>query len=101
MVSLLESSSKMARKNELAASYPYPYPYKIGEQTKLMVNSEILSDVSFLVGPKKRKFFSHKLLLSLGSPVFFAMFNGDLRPSSNQPIEVPDLEENGFLNMLR
>lgn len=87
----------MTTTNELAASKPY----QVEAQTRSLVNSEVLSDVIFLVGPKKRKIFGHRFLLSLGSPVFFAMFNGGLKPTDNKPIKVPDLEEDGFLNMLK
>ena len=87
----------MTTTNELAASEPY----QVEDQTRLLVNSEVLSDVTFLVGNEKRKIFGHKLLLSLGSPVFFAMFNGALKPTDDQPIEVPDLEGDGVLNMLK
>ena len=87
----------MTNTNELAASKPY----QVENQTRFLVNSEVLSDVTFLVGSEKRKIFGHKVLLSLGSPVFFAMFNGGLKSTDNKPIEVPDLEENGFLNMLK
>ena len=87
----------MTNTNELAASKPY----QVENQTRFLVNSEVLSDVTFLVGSEKRQIFGHKFLLSLGSPVFFAMFNGALKPTDDQPIEVPDLEGDGVLNMLK
>ena len=40
--------------------------YLIDNQTKYLVNNELLSDVTFLVGNKKQKIYAHKLILSLG-----------------------------------
>lgn len=88
--------------SSIGPAEPFVYkPFRVDTQTRSLVNSVVLSDVTFLVGRKKRKIFGHQLLLSLGSPVFFAMFNGALKPTDDQPIEVPDLEEEGFLNMLK
>ena len=63
-------------------------------------NSERLSDVCFVVGDEKVKFYAHRVFLSMYSEVFEAMFCGDLK-EKNYEIEVPDVEPVGFENMLK
>ncbi|XP_012272469.1 BTB/POZ domain-containing protein 1 [Orussus abietinus] len=66
-----------------------------------LYNNEILSDVSFLVGrgAQLQRIPAHKLVLSSGSAVFDAMFNGTLATASSE-IEVPDVEPAAFLAVL-
>ena len=72
-------------------------------------NNDLLSDVSFIVrassdesDAKKRKMAipAHKLVLSICSPVFFAMFCGKMAEKSDT-IDLPDCEYEGVLEMLR
>ena len=74
-----------------------------------MFNNELLSDVSLVVrsssddsDAKKSKMAipAHKIVLSICSPVFFAMFNGELSEKSDT-IDLPDCEYEGVLEMLR
>lgn len=74
-----------------------------------MFNNVLLSDVSLVVGasrdksaPKKSKVAipAHKMVLSICSPVFFAMFCGDLADRS-ESVYLPDCEYEGVLEMLR
>ncbi|KAL7295805.1 hypothetical protein TKK_0010855 [Trichogramma kaykai] len=71
------------------------------ERFTFLFNNEILSDVKFRVGrgSQQRVIPAHKLVLSSGSAVFDAMFNGTLATSSNE-IEVPDVEPETFLAVL-
>ncbi|XP_011500374.1 PREDICTED: BTB/POZ domain-containing protein 1 [Ceratosolen solmsi marchali] len=71
------------------------------ERFTFLFNNEILSDVKFRVGRGTQQCVipAHKLVLSSGSAVFDAMFNGTLATSSNE-IEVPDVESETFLAML-
>lgn len=71
------------------------------ERIVFLFNNEILSDVSFLVGrgAQQRRIPAHKLVLSSGSAVFYAMFNGTLATASSE-IEVPDVEPAAFLAVL-
>ncbi|OTF69985.1 hypothetical protein BLA29_000199 [Euroglyphus maynei] len=77
-------------------------------------NRDILADVYFLVGKKsKTRFAAHKFVLSIGSAVFDAMFNGLLAKSSDtsdncdriedgsHEIELPDIEPEAFKALLR
>lgn len=77
-------------------------------------NRDILADVYFLVGKKsKTRFAAHKFVLSIGSAVFNAMFNGLLSKSSDcgdridgteddtHEIELPDIEPEAFKALLR
>ncbi|XP_078344026.1 BTB/POZ domain-containing protein 6-B-like [Oculina patagonica] len=74
-----------------------------------MFNNELLSDVSLVVAassdkgePKKSKMAipAHKFVLSICSPVFFAMFCGKLAERSDS-VDLPDCEYEGVLEMLR
>lgn len=71
------------------------------ERIVFLFNNEILSDVSFLVGrgAQRQRIPAHKLVLSSGSAVFDAMFNGMFATASSE-IEVPDVEPAAFLAVL-
>ncbi|KAH0950619.1 hypothetical protein HN011_009123 [Eciton burchellii] len=71
------------------------------ERIAFLFNNEILSDVTFLVGrgAQQQRIPAHKLVLSCGSAVFDAMFNGTLATASSE-IEVPDVEPVAFLAVL-
>jgi len=71
------------------------------ERIAFLFNNEILSDVTFLVGrgAQQQRIPAHKLVLSCGSAVFDAMFNGTLATASSE-IEVPDIEPIAFLTVL-
>lgn len=71
------------------------------ERIVFLFNNEILSDVSFLVGrgAQQQRIPAHKLVLSSGSAVFDAMFNGMFATASSE-IEVPDVEPAAFLAVL-
>ena len=73
----------------------------IGNKVKSkLFNSEISSDVCFVVGQQKTKLYAHRAFLSTYNDVFFQMFYGD-RKETNYEIEVPDLDPVGFEIMLR
>ena len=56
----------------------------IGERIKFMLSNDLFSDVKFVVRKSdhavesKQVIPAHKFVLSIGSPVFGAMFYGDL-----------------------
>lgn len=75
-----------------------------------ILNTDILADVYFIVGKKvKTRFSAHKFILSIGSAVFDAMFNGLLakrndfknNDSEKLEIELPDIEPDAFNALLR
>ena len=67
-----------------------------------MFNNEHLSDVKFVVrgndgeSERRRSITAHKFLLSIGSPVFEAMFYGELAETKDT-IQLPDSDYEGFL----
>ena len=71
----------------------------ITERTKFMFNNDLFSDVKFVVPWKsdggrsddKQVIFAHKFVLSISSPVFEAMFYGELADTGDS-IELPDSE---------
>ena len=82
---------------------------QIRERIAYLFNNDLLSDVSFVVrsscgekGAKRTKMAipAHKFLLSIYSPVFYAMFCGEMAEKSNT-IDLPDCEYEGMLEMLR
>ncbi len=81
----------------------------ITERGIFMFNNDLLSDVSLVVRassdegePKKSKMAipAHKFVLSSCSPVFFAMFCGELAERSDS-VDLPDCEYEGVMEMLR
>ena len=68
----------------------------ISQRTKYIFNTALLSDVKFIVpmsnGESESKVIpAHKLVLAIGSPVFFAMFCGQMADTRDS-IELPDCE---------
>lgn len=74
----------------------------IKERIEFMFNNEALADIYFVVGrdAKQQKIPAHKFVLSVGSAVFDAMFNGNLAMKSDE-IEIPDVEPAAFFALLR
>lgn len=72
------------------------------ERMGFLFNSDILCDVHFLVGKEtqQQRIPAHKFVLSVGSAVFDAMFNGTLAGTSDE-IELPDVEPSAFLHLLK
>lgn len=71
---------------------------------RYMLEHQVASDVTFLVGHTegdRQEICAHKFMLIARSPVFFAMFCGDLAENSSHPITVPDVEPSAFQQMLR
>jgi len=75
----------------------------VKERLHFMLGNELLSDISFLVGrhSQLQPIPAHKFLLSIGSEVFDAMFNGPMAVNNGAEIEVPDVEPAAFMSMLR
>ncbi|XP_068754677.1 BTB/POZ domain-containing protein 6-like [Montipora capricornis] len=80
----------------------------IRERTKFMLNNDLFSDVKFVVrksnsddeSESKQVIPAHKFVLSISSPVFEAMFYGELAETSGS-IELPDCEYNSLLELFR
>ncbi|XP_067050091.1 BTB/POZ domain-containing protein 6-like [Acropora muricata] len=80
----------------------------IRERTKFLLNNDRFSDVKFVVrksnskgkGESKKVIPAHKFVLSIGSPVFEAMFYGELA-ETQASIELPDCEYESLLELLR
>ena len=77
----------------------------ISQRTKYIYNTALLSDVKFIVpasnGESESKVIpAHKLVLAIGSPVFYAMFYGQMADTRDS-IELPDCEYEGVLEVFR
>ena len=72
------------------------------ERLLFMFNNEIMADVHFVVGRGSgtQRIPAHKFVLSIGSAVFDAMFNGGMATKSDD-VELPDVEASAFLALLR
>ena len=86
--------------NDIASDYNWQASKnKMKERGAYLFNSELLSDVHFVVGEEtKVRIPAHKLLLSMGSSMFCAMFYGSLAADSDE-IEIPDVEPSAFLTL--
>ena len=82
----------------------------ISERTKFIFNNELLSDVKFVVpashneseSRKSRKCMipAHKFILAISSPVFYAMFYGEMAETSGT-IQMPDCDYESLLELFR
>ena len=78
----------------------------IRERCKFMFNNELLSDVKFLVrdseggSESKKKIPAHKFLLAISSPVFYAMFNGELAEKKDS-VDISDCDHKSLLELFR
>ncbi|XP_078348845.1 BTB/POZ domain-containing protein 6-B-like [Oculina patagonica] len=76
------------------------------ERTTFIFNNELLSDVKFVVpvstgeSESKKVIPAHKFVLAIGSPVFFAMFYGQMAETTDS-IELPDCDYESLLELLR
>ena len=78
----------------------------ISERTTFIFNNELLSDVKFIVpvsiseSESRKMIPAHKFVLAIGSPVFYAMFFGEMAETKNA-IELPDCECESLLELFR
>ena len=78
----------------------------ISERTRFIFNNELLSDVKFIVpasnseSESQKMIPAHKFVLAIGSPVFYAMFFGEMAETKNS-IELPDYEYESLLELFR
>ncbi|XP_067044135.1 BTB/POZ domain-containing protein 6-like [Acropora muricata] len=77
----------------------------ISQRTKYIFNTALLSDVKFIVpvsnGESESKVIpAHKLVLAIGSPVFFAVFYGQMADTRDS-IELPDCDYESLLELFR
>ena len=76
------------------------------ERTTFIFNNELLSDVKFVVqvsteeSESKKEIPAHKFVLAISSPVFFAMFYGQMAETKDS-IELPDCEYESLLELFR
>ena len=86
----------------------------ISDRTKFIFNNELLSDVKFVVAtsyneesespedPKSRKCMipAHKFVLAISSPVYYAMFYGEMAETADT-IQLPDCDYESLLELFR
>ena len=78
----------------------------IRERNEFMFNNDLFSDVKFVVpriigeSENKRIIPAHKFVLPISSPVFEAMFYGELAETRDS-IELPDCEYDSLLELFR
>lgn len=73
------------------------------ERNSQMLTNSLLSDVSFVVvddeASRSEPIPAHKYILAISSPVFFAMFYGEIAEKS-QSIDIPDSDKDSFVQFL-
>ena len=81
----------------------------ISERTKFIFNNELLSDVKFVVpaslnegeSRKSQKSIpAHKFVLAISSPVFYAMFYGEMAETAGT-VQLPDCDYESLLELFR
>ena len=71
---------------------------EVSQVSKSIFNQEILSDVKFVV--QDSNIPAHKFVLAISSPVFYAMFYGELADTKDS-IEISDCEYESLLELFR
>ena len=77
----------------------------IKERCEAIFNQEFLSDIKFVVrdsqgGSESKKIPAHKFVLAISSPVFYAMFYGELAETKDS-VEISDCEYESLLELFR
>ena len=78
----------------------------VADRIKHLYKNLLIADVSFVVTDRNGRHHSkitfpcHKFVLAVSSPVFFAMFYGQM-PETSELIELPDCDSEGFQEFLR
>ena len=75
----------------------------VRDRLSYIFNSESMADVHFVVGKgphQVQRIPAHKFVLSIGSAVFDAMFNGGMATTSSE-VELTDVEPAAFLALLK
>ena len=76
------------------------------ERTTFIFNNELLSDVKFVVplstgeSESKKMIPAHKFVLAISSPVFYAMFYGQMAETTDS-IELPDCDYESLVELFR
>ena len=93
--------------NSLSGQGNAPYNWQaskpaIKERLAYLINTEIMSDIHFRVGkpPHSQIIPAHKFILSVGSAVFDAQFNGHMA-TKESVIDIPDVEPAAFIALLK
>lgn len=74
----------------------------VKERLGFMFCNELMADVFFIVGKNgpRQRIPAHRFVLSIGSAVFDAMFNGGMATDEKE-IELPDIEPAAFLCLMK
>ena len=77
----------------------------LSERCKFIFNLELLSDVTFVVqdtqgGSERKSIPAHKFVLAISSPVFYAMFYGELAETKDS-VEISDCDYESLLELFR
>ncbi|XP_041366332.1 BTB/POZ domain-containing protein 1-like [Gigantopelta aegis] len=98
-------SSSVPTQPQNQANIPYNWQaskVSVKDRLAYLFNTDIMADINFLVGkpPNTQNIPAHKFVLSVGSAVFDALFNGGMATTESL-IEIPDVEPAAFLALLR
>ncbi|XP_053405374.1 BTB/POZ domain-containing protein 1-like [Mercenaria mercenaria] len=104
---IIPVSSAPSASPSLANQANAPYNWQasktaVKERLAYLINTEIMSDIQFRVGkpPNDQLIPAHKFVLSVGSAVFDAQFNGPMA-TKDGIVEIPDVEPAAFLALLK
>ena len=77
--------------------------HSVRERNSAMFNNSLMADIFFIVGPppSPRRIPAHRYVLATGSTVFYAMLYGGLADKESDEVQVPDVDPDAFLSMLK
>lgn len=103
------ASATVSKGSSTSCSSLQPEKRTIRERTALMINNPLMSDVKFAISHDTNStskdhgselIYAHKFMLSLGSPVFQAMFYGNMA-DPRQEIPLSDCHPRSFIEFIR
>lgn len=87
------------------ADTPFSFNVPLGDRLEQLVNSEYGADVFFKVGEAGEVMFSHKIIITTASEVFYSQLNGKFEEATKNtrtdPIAIKDINPTIFLEILR
>jgi len=72
----------------------------LSENLRSLMNNEMFSDVTFLVGEQRVRIHAHRNILASRCAPFTSMFLSDMKESSESEIAIPNIEPDVFLSIL-
>lgn len=72
----------------------------LSQSLRELVNNDMFSDVTFLVGENGQRIHAHRNILAVRCAPFCSMFSGPMKESNESEITIPNIEPHVFISIL-